>query len=168
MNNGKELYLYSKSVFDEELSRYHRTQSRAGALITAIISILTVYSVILASSYFGSVVKSGDITTLILGVSVLVGFSLSFFLAFFSAIGGKLTVPPLNKEIISLFKRNDITQVYHAISEGYTEAVEHNRRVTDYKIKLLTYSYRIILVTMTFFVANISWFLFALTRSKGD
>nr|VFJ93153.1 MAG: hypothetical protein BECKLFY1418B_GA0070995_104218 [Candidatus Kentron sp. LFY] len=155
MKNHLELYEYSKSVFDEEISRFHRIQNKAGVFITIIASFIGIFSAMIVSSHLTAFVQNKFSEELIL--VIIVGFLLSFIFAFLSFRIEGIKMPPLNQDMISVFKDHQIDDIYYGFSEAYISYLEENRRICDQKIDKLKYSYWLFFITVVLSMMAIVW-----------
>jgi len=161
MDKYKELYDHSKDVFKEELNRFKRIDIKA----TQYLTVLTL--LIGAAGYFGKwlidyVIPPNtflDWSLLLIGILILFSLIVGWYLNFVVLKLQNLLKIPLNDETIEFYSNNKLIDIYFAMSKGFKESLNHNRKITNKKAKYLAYGYKSIIVSVSFLVLFTSLFL---------
>ena len=143
MEKYKELYNLSKEVLKEEKDRYNRIDEKASRYFP----VLTLMAG--ASGFFGKWMIDNLIppeTTLgwflvTTGVLLFLSVFVSWFLIL-SVLRMRLVEKiPLNPEMIQFFDKNELLDIYYALTRGNKSALENNRKTTERKSKALHLGY---------------------------
>nr|VFJ71884.1 MAG: hypothetical protein BECKFW1821C_GA0114237_10299 [Candidatus Kentron sp. FW] len=150
----EELYKYSKSVLDEEMIRLRRAGDNAKTLVHILISLLAVFGVLAATNDFHGLLKyqKCSLITLFLAGFVLLGFVVSFFLAFYASRFDSVKNLDFNDRVIHAFTGNDLARIYYSLSVACQDCLEENRKRTDLITLRLRRSYKAIYGTVLIFI----------------
>ena len=154
MEKYKELYNHSKSVFNEELNRFNRIDSKAAQYL-AVLTLLIGLAAYLGQWLIEYIIPPNGIVDwilLVLGICIFISLILSWYFNFkVLKLHGVYKIP-LDDETIEFYNSNRLIDIYFAMSKGLKDMLIKNTSKTDNKAKYLTYGYRCIITSAALLV----------------
>jgi hypothetical protein len=143
MEKYKELYNLSKEVLKEEKDRFNWIDEKASRYFP----VLTVMAG--ASGFFGKWMIDNLIPPqtalgwflIMSGVLLFLSVFASWFLILSVLRMRPVEKIPLNPEMIQFFDKNEMLDIYYALTRGNMNALENNRKTTERKSKMLHLGY---------------------------
>jgi hypothetical protein len=154
MEKYQVLYNLSKDAFAEELARFNVIDEKAGKYISVVTLLLGVYGFYAQWIIERLIPPSGILQwiLILLGGIILLGLVSTWFTIFSVLRRHRLQKIPLDSSVIEFFEKNELLDIYHALSRGMKDAIEKNRTINEDKMKRLVLGYRMISVTLIFLV----------------
>jgi hypothetical protein len=146
----KELYILSLEVLKEEQTRFNRIDDKASkyfSVLTILLGILGFFGKWVINNF---IPPKSTLEYLLIILAILLSLSVlfSWFLTFKVFKIHYLKTIPLDSNMFDYFKDNKLIDIYYGLAKGNKNAFEDNCKITDYKSLMLTYSYKIIIVSV--------------------
>jgi len=176
MDKYQELYSYSISVFNEELNRFIRTESKASQYLAVLTFLIGVASYIFnwLISYVIPPKFWIDWALLVFAAAIFFYLLQSWHYNFSVLKVQDILKLPLDIETINFYNENRLIDIYYAMSKGIEKSLTKNRKVTDKKIAYLSQGYTsitrsaILLVIFTVFFFAKHWIYEGSTKIKKE
>jgi hypothetical protein len=151
MKNAKELYEYSKEVFQAEKDLFDAMERKAGQYFSVFGFLLSASGVTIGLTLNRFVPPRGrlEILLFILSLLIAVGLLVTVFFVFKALRVAVFGVPPLNPEMIKFFEENDLGAIHRALSDRMSNVIQANRAVVIRKGQALKRGYWSIIVSAT-------------------
>ena len=148
MNKYNELFRLSKYVLDEEVQRFIRIDQKASRYLSVLTVMFGISGFIGKWSIENFILKSDiDYLGMIAFLLFAIFLVLSWYFSFKVLKVHELTRMPMNDEMIAFFDKNNLIDVYYALTKRFKDAYQENKHKTNKKASYLTWSYRFIICT---------------------
>ena len=139
----KELFELSKDVFAEELSRSERIDNKAAKYLTALTFLLGVFAVFNKQILQSTIPPDNSLEWIIITVDILLLFFMvvAWFRIFSVFRIHQYAKIPID---IDFFDKNELIDIYYAMSKGLKSYNEQNKEKGDKKSKRLYHGYILI------------------------
>lgn len=154
----KELYDLAKYAFEEEIARSSRIDEKASRYFSVLSLLLGILGLV-STSYLSLYIPPKDIFDqlglLFFGFfAILIGISWCQTFRVFRV--SELKTIPINEAMIDYYKKANIIEIYQSVTEtNFKEGVAHNKKASQRKAKLLSSSYKYIIVSFVFVFVSI-------------
>ncbi|HEX8265363.1 MAG TPA: hypothetical protein VF596_08040 [Pyrinomonadaceae bacterium] len=173
MGKYKELYDYSKGVFDREYDRFKSIDGKAAQYISVLTLLIGIvgFFVNWAAGNFLPPKNYWEVILFLLTIVILITITVAWFQTFRVIKMQNLEMYPLNSKFIDFFNHENEDYIYYKISIATTDAFTYNRAVGNRKSKLLNSAYKWIcasVVLLIFFTISFGIYTWnsKLTRSN--
>ncbi|MFN7138149.1 MAG: hypothetical protein ACK4UN_02300 [Limisphaerales bacterium] len=151
----KELYVLSNKLLDDESARFHRTDEKAAKYLSVITLLIGIQAACSKHIIEIFIPPTTLLEWILLNLAILTTIALvvTWFVIFQTFRMHNLTARPMNQETIDFFDDNEEIDIYYTLAKANSAALQKNQNVTDRKCKALYHGYRMLIATVTIFLA---------------
>lgn len=155
MEKYKELYDLSLRVMAEQRASYEYMSEKASRFITVLTLLIGGYSYLciwILSTFDKEVISASQWILIIVGVLMFFVMVYAWFSLLKVLRQADIVSLPMTDEMLSLYKDNELEDIYYTIAKGNKEAIERNKTTLVRKSRLLNIAYYFLFTYTAMFV----------------